>query len=335
MKVLVIKMSSLGDVVHSLPAVSDACASLDGVTLDWVVEKSFADIPALHPGVSRVYPVEFRRMRRNPLGIVRELMRVRTRARPEAYDLIIDAQGLIKSSLVGRAIGAPVAGLDEDSVRERLAAKTYAFSYPVDRGRHAIDRVRALFSAALGYQLPATAPDFAINGNAIKDRAVLLLHGTTWPSKHWPETYWGELADLIRGDGYRLLIPAGNEAEFARAKRLAAEGDEVIYGLSLSELVGCISGCAGSVCVDTGLGHLAAALGISQVALYGSTDPVLTGPIGRMQVVFADRELSCAPCLSRTCQLDDDKAGVYPPCYRPLTPVSVWQQLRIMMDESG
>ena len=228
MKVLLVKTSSLGDVVHTLPALTDAQRALPGIQFDWVVEEGFAEIPAWHPAVAQVIPVAIRRWRKHPINTLRsgEWRRFKARLRESRYDLVIDAQGLLKSAWLTRYVKAPVAGLDHDSAREPLATRFYDRCYAVPREQHALERVRQLFAQALGYPLPQDVADYGLNREqmaAPSDQPYLLfLHGTTWPSKHWPETYWRELAERMSAFGWAIRLPWGNAEEKARAERIVS-----------------------------------------------------------------------------------------------------------------
>ena len=157
MRVLLIKTSSLGDVIHTLPALTDAMNALPGIQFDWVVEEGFAEIPTWHPAVANVIPVAIRRWRKNLWQTVKngEWRRFKQRLRDTRYDLVIDAQGLLKSAWLTRYVKAPVAGLDKTSAREPMAARFYDRPYAVARGQHAVERLRQLFAQALGYRVPA------------------------------------------------------------------------------------------------------------------------------------------------------------------------------------
>jgi len=331
MRVLLIKMSSLGDVVHALPAVSDAAAH--GVRFDWVVEEAFAAIPARHPAVARVIPIAWRRWRRQVWRSRAQLGAFAAGLREARYDLVLDAQGLIKSAAVtALARGAAKAGLARDSAREPLAALAYDRPVHVPRGAHAIERLRSLFAGALGYAPPpADSPlDYGIGRSGPVQRRCVLLHGTTWPSKHWPEPFWLELARRARGAGYELALPAGNAAELARARAIAdAVGAAVWDRLPLDEVMVRLAQSALAIGVDSGLAHLAAALEVPTLALYGSTDSRLTGCRG-MRVRSLQAEFACAPCLARTCAyrgppLSWQGQRVEPPCFASLPPERVWQ----------
>ncbi|WP_028241556.1 lipopolysaccharide heptosyltransferase I [Stutzerimonas azotifigens] len=294
MRVLVIKTSSLGDVVHTLPALTDARRAIPGIRFDWVVEEGFAEIPAWHPAVESVIPVAIRRWRKAPLRTWRsgEWSTFRQRLAAGGYDLAIDAQGLLKSAWLTRYVKAPVAGLDRHSAREPLASCFYDRRYPVPVEQHALERVRQLFAQALGYSLDGAPPaDYGLDrrrlaGGSAAQPYLLFLHGTTWPSKHWPEEHWRALAEQVTAAGWALRLPWGNAAERARAERIA-EGlpdADVLPRLNLAGVAAQIAGARACVAVDTGLGHLAAALGVPSISLYGPTRPGRVGAYGPSQV---------------------------------------------------
>lgn len=293
MRVLVIKTSSLGDVIHTLPALTDAAAALPGIRFDWVVEEGFAEIPNWHPAVDSVIPVALRRWRKAPLRAWRsgEWQGFTQRLKAQRYDLAIDAQGLLKSAWLGRYVDCPVAGFDRQSAREPLASRFYDQAFQVPREQHALERVRQLFAQALGYSLEGRRADYGLDrrklaGNSGQPPYLLFLHGTTWPSKHWPEAYWRTLAERVTGAGWALRLPWGSAAERARAERIA-EGlpqASVLPRLNLLGVAAQIAGARACVAVDTGLGHLAAALNVPSISLYGPTRPGRVGAYGAGQV---------------------------------------------------
>lgn len=332
MRVLIIKTSSLGDVFHALPALSDARDAIPGLRVDWVVEEAFAEIPTWHPAVDKVIPVAWRRWRRN-LGSAatwREMAAFRRRLRGQRYDLILDAQGLIKSAVIARLAKGTRCGLDRSSAREPLASRAYQQRISVAKGEHAIFRLRKLFAACLGYALPDSPIHYGIDSGrwpapALARPYVVFLHGSTWDTKLWPEEYWMELCGIAAAAGDAVLLPWGNTEERLRAERIAAHHDHahVLDKLSLSDMAGLLAYAKAVIGVDTGLSHVAAALDVPTVALYGATDAKLTGVLGpKVRLLSAD--FRCAPCLSKQCLIAREAQAVYPPCYASLDPQTVW-----------
>ena len=334
MRVLVVKMSSLGDVVHTLPAITDAAANCQGVEIDWVVEEAFAPIPTMHPAVSRVIPVAIRRWRRKFYSAGPEFKGFLRELRAENYDAVIDAQGLLKSAIVSLLARGDRIGYDWTSAREPLASITYTGKLAMPPGLHAVEKVRRLFAEALRYEVPRGEADFGLHlaEPAEKLRQVMLLHGTTWTSKHWPESFWITLARMISGAGIEVVVPHGNEAELNRARRIAAavSGVRIPDRLSIEELAREMALCLGVVSVDSGPGHLASAVGVPLVGLYGPTDPVLTGLAGSHHRVLAGDHLPCIPCLKRECRFAGKlpPGSIEPPCFSQVTPARVWDALR-------
>lgn len=292
MRVLLIKTSSLGDVIHTLPALTDAARAIPGIQFDWVVEEGFAEIPAWHPAVAQVIPVAIRRWRKHLLQTWKsgEWKRFKQRLGEVDYDLVIDAQGLFKSAVLTRYSQAPVAGLDRDSAREPIACRFYDRLYAVAKDQHALERTRQLFAQALGYAVPEGLGDYGLDRVAMADASqapyLLFLHGTTWASKHWPEADWRALAERMAAQGWAIRLPWGNEVERERAQRIVAgiEGAALLPKLNLAGVAKVIAGATACVAVDTGLGHLAAALDVPTISLYGPTLPGKVGAYGRGQV---------------------------------------------------
>jgi heptosyltransferase-1 len=331
-KALLVKTSSLGDVVHALPAVTDAVRRIPGLRFDWVVEEAFADIPALHPAVARIIPIALRRWRRNWVAALRdgEVDGFLRDLRRERYDLVIDAQGLVKSALPALAARGPAAGLGLRSAREPLASLLYRRRYAVPRALHAIERIRRLFALALHYEPPQGEPDYGfqpIQLSLASRPYVIFLHGTTWGSKHYPETQWIELASLVGEGGYEVRYPWGNAEERWRAERIAAESNcgRLLPRLSLRQLAEKIAGASGVVGVDTGLAHLAAGLGVPAVTLYGPTQAGLTGAVGPHQRNL-EAQFPCAPCMRRECRYRGE-SEVHPACFATLPAAEVWSSL--------
>lgn len=333
LKVLLIKTSSLGDVFHTLPAVQDAFQQVPGIEFHWVVEEGFRDIPSWHPAVTRVIPVAWRRWRKDlkNRAVRQEMKAFYADLRDQEYDVVLDAQGLVKSAMFTRLARGPRYGLDKHSAREPLAALAYQYGIPVAKGRHAIDRTRDLFAQVFGYEVPDTL-NYGVDRSRWERPQVnsdywVFLHGTTWETKLWPEAYWCELAALVTAQGFSVALPWGNEEERERAERIAAgqAGVMVLPKMGLNELNAWLAHASRVVGVDTGLSHVVAALNIPAVAIYGATDARLTGVCGpEVEVMSSTRE--CAPCLSRTC-LKPDEQGVQPPCYRDIPPQRVLDHL--------
>jgi len=345
-RVLIIKTSSLGDVIHTLPALTDAAHALPGIRFDWVVEEGFAEIPSWHPAVDQVIPVAIRRWRKNLWQTLKsgEWKAFKQRLRARKYDLVIDAQGLVKSAWLTRYVKAPVAGLDRYSAREGWASRFYDRRLSVATGQHAVERVRQLFAMALAYDLPEGIGNYGLDLERLQlppaAPYVVFLHGTTWATKHWPEVYWRELAERMGRRKLEVRLPWGNPAEKARAERIAQglNNCQVLPKLNLAGVARVLAAAKACVAVDTGLGHLAAALDVPTISLFGPTNPGLTGAYGRTQIHQAS-DWPCAPCLQKKCtykpSADDlarfDLKREWPLCFTRLNPEHVASRLSALL----
>ncbi len=295
MRVLIVKTSSMGDVLHTLPALTDAMRAIPGIHFDWVVEEGFAQIPSWHEAVDQVIPVAIRRWRKAwfsaPVKAERKAFRDAVQA--VKYDAIVDAQGLVKSAaLVTRLAHGVKHGMDWSSAREPLASLFYNRRHHIPKQQHAVERTRELFAKSLGYTKPDTQGDYAIAQHFLSEHTpaaapyCVFLHATTRDDKHWPESHWRELIAQLKESGLQIKLPWGAPHEEARAKRLAEGFDyvKVLPRLSLEKVAHVLAGAEFVVSVDTGLSHLTAALDRPNITLYGPTDPGLIGGYGRNQV---------------------------------------------------
>ena len=286
LRILLIKTSSLGDVVHNLPVVADIAAALPGVTIDWVVEEGFAAIPRLHPQVSRVLPVAVRRWRRSPwsAGVRAEVRRFLGELRSESYDAVIDTQGLIKSAWIARAAHGIRHGLDWSSSREPLGW-LYDHTHHVPWGQHAVERNRSLAAQALGYALSAparygiTAATRHFSWLPAAHPHAVLLHATSAERKLWPEARWVELGRVLAARNLVCVLPWGSPAEHQRSQRLAQQIPQAVVPerLELEVLSALLAQASVVIGTDTGLTHLAGALGVPTIGIYCATDPAATG----------------------------------------------------------
>jgi heptosyltransferase I len=282
-RILLVKTSSLGDVVHNLPVVGDLQRHLPDAMIDWVVESSFAAIARLHAGVRKVIPVALRRWRRTPWQSRHEICDGLNQLRAVEYDAIIDTQGLFKSAIVARAARGVCHGLDWPSSREPLRL-LYDHTYRVPWGQHAVVRNRSLAAQAMGYALHApadygiSAPPRSLPWLPAAPYAVL-LHATSANAKLWPEPYWLGIYKYMILNNILCVLPWGSDTERERSERLVAAMPQAIVPprLPLEDVAALLSHARVVVGVDTGLTHLAVALGVATVGLYCATDPAATG----------------------------------------------------------
>lgn len=288
MRILLVKTSSLGDVIHNLPVASDIRRRFPDALIDWVVEEGFAEIPRLHPAVHNVLPVAMRRWRKHLLSPAtwREVGAYRRLAGADFYDAVIDTQGLIKSSVLtalahGRKYGYAVP-------REGVAALAYDRAIDIPRQQNAVLRNRQLAAAALGYPLDDLPLDYGIGAAPLKAEWLpsrsyaVLLTATSRADKEWPEERWLTLGAELNSTGIACVLPGGSKSERSRAARLTQGICNAIAAptMNLTGLAGLMAGARIVIGVDTGLVHLAAALRRPTVAIYCGSDPSLTGVLG-------------------------------------------------------
>lgn len=287
-KILLVKTSSMGDVIHNLPVASDILSVLPGSHIDWVVEESFAAVPRLHPGVRRLFHVALRRWRANWWRVAarREIARFADELKAETYDAVIDTQGLLKSALVTWCARGARYGLDWKSAREPLAS-FYDRTFSVPWTLHAVERNRALAAQALNFAVP-NGVNYGITARAASfewlpaGSYVVLLHASSAPRKLWPEGHWIDLGGKLAAGQRFCVLPWGNPEERGRSERLAREIPRAVVPpqLALAEVAALLAGAGAVVGVDTGLTHLAGALKVPTVGVYCDTDPAATGLYG-------------------------------------------------------
>jgi heptosyltransferase-1 len=295
---LIVKTSSMGDVVHAAPLAADLARRFPGAAIDWLVEESFAAIPRMHADVDRVITVAVRRWRRAPFAATtwKEVRAAKEQLRAHRYGAILDCQGLLKSAWLARWASGPRWGFDRASAREPLAALLYTHVVAVPRGQHAIGRNRALGRAACGTDV--TAPvSFGLQAPPVagaewteatsRPYAVLLTNASR-ASKRWPDDRWRAVAAHLHARGLRPLLFAGSAAEEQDTRaRAAGMADAWVAPRAGLDTVAAVLARAGVVVgLDTGLSHLAAALGAPTVGIFCDYDPRLVGITG------------AAPCAS-------------------------------------
>ena len=292
MKILIVKLSSLGDVVHAMPALQDIRAAWPQAQIDWVVERGFSALVRRCAGVHRVIECELRRWRRSPFSSAtrRAWHDFKTELQREHYDAVIDLQGLSKSALIawlarmaaqGRRYG--LAGPSEGSSFEAPARWVADLAMELPPHIHAVDRSRELCARSLGYALPPTLSYgllAARPATASRGPRVALVHGSSRADKQWPVSSWQALGRRLNDQGYGLALPQGSDAEQRSALQIAAglSQDEVWPRLQLDALTDALAGCAGVIGVDSGLSHMAVALDLRHVQIYNFDTAWRTGP---------------------------------------------------------
>jgi heptosyltransferase-1 len=283
-RALIIRPSSLGDIVHALPIVHDIRRHRPGIAVDWVAEEAFVTLLAMHRGVDRVIPVALRRWRHQVLDRAtwREAAAFRVALTRDRYVLVLDLQEQVKGALLAWLARGPVHGPDRASIREPAASFSYRRRHRIDPAQHLIDRCRQLAAAAFGYPLDGP-PHFDLVPPPLvappETPYAIFVHASSRADKLWPEAHWRALIAHFTQAGLAVLLPWGTREEAERSGRLAdgIPGAAVGARRELPEIAALLAR-AEIVCgVDTGLVHLAAALGAPTVALFVATDPGLAG----------------------------------------------------------
>jgi len=343
MRVLFVKLTSMGDLIHALPALTDASRAIPGITFDWVIDKNFSEVASWHPAVQKIIPSRHRHWRRQFRESLRngEISQFLKSLRNEKYDLVIDGQTSIKSALVTLLSRGPRRGLDKNSASEPwIAPIAYQKSYFVSRELHAIQRLRLLLSLALDYPCPTSPPDYGLEGYnfpelkfTLPNPYLVFVHNASWASKLWPERNWRKLIEFAAKEGFHVALPWGNRVEKTRAEAICQgySNAQVLPFCSLSEHAKILQGSAGAVSSDTGLCHLAAALGVPNITLYGSTDPNLIGATGLNQTHLVSA-FSCLKCYQYNCNYNN-RSHSEPLCLLDIKPEKVWPLLKLKIIE--
>ena len=303
MRILLVKLSSLGDVVHTLPVVQDILAAVPDAHIDWVVEKSFGPLLTQVQGLARIIPCELRRWRKSfwTAQTRTEWRAFKADLQAQSYDVVIDLQGLTKSALVAR-----LARLTRQGKRYAMANQTDGSGYEaptrwaadvafiLEPHVHAVARARLVAAMALGYstELLKKSPNYGLNLPISQSipaqtapekiaKKIAFIHGTSRQDKTWPLPNWVELGQRLIASGHHITLVHGNAAELRNSQAIAARlGDQsaVLPLLSLDALTQELAACHGAIGVDSGVSHIAVALGLAHVQIYNFDTAWRTGP---------------------------------------------------------
>lgn len=340
MQILVVKLSSMGDIIHTLPALTDAAAAISQVKFDWLIEPGFAEIPRWHPAVQNIITVPLRAWKKQLLTttLQKDIKNLFSSLRSKQYDVILDAQGLLKSAALSRLGKSKIyGGFSADSAREKMASVLYNTTISVPKNLHAIERTRKLFAGVLQYDINAELINYGVPwkdfvGLKSVKPYLFFLHGTTWETKHWPEAYWLELANIAGSYGYLIYMTWATAEQKSRVERLSAQCKFIVMlpHLTITEALLYLKESSGIVAVDTGFAHLGSALDVPVVSLFGPTDPKLVGMLGKCQINLNSPHIGCSPCLKRVCAYTETSSAK-PACLAALTPPLVWKNLLELM----
>ena len=318
---LIVKPSSLGDILHAMPAVSALAKAVPDATVDWVVKPQFAELPPYLPCVRRVIPFYDRKFR-SPVRFLPTAFQLRREFRREPCDAVIDLQGLVRSAFIGRLSGCAVRA-GAASPREPFAVQFYT---RLLKGRenpgHAVEVNNAMMKDFLGREdldfslsLPVNGPAAerargivsAAFGGSVPARVAVVAPGARWLTKKWPAEFFSAVIASVssRDPGLKFLL-AGTRDETEDATMILAGSEglpvaSVCGQTSVGELLETIRLSSLMLCNDSGPMHIAAALGVPVVAMFGPTDPALTGPYCAKKSVFVP-EIACIRCFLRYCK---------------------------------
>lgn len=316
-RILLVKMSSLGDVIHNLPVASDIRRHRPDATIDWVVDEQYVPLLAMQPAVDRVIPIALRRWRRSPLSAAtwREFGAFRRTLRDHEYDAIVETQGLLKSALVAKLARGPIHGFGRGTARDPLASRLYDATVEFPPEAHKIFRYRSVAARAIGY---AVAPeiDYGIAPRVPPPQIAsecycIAFHATARAAKLWPDANWTELVRRLGRAGYACILPWGSGEERARSERLAAGNPAAIVPprFALDDMSALIARAEFVVSVDTGLMHLAAALSRPVVGIFCDSNPIDACPVGPGPTAYRGH-IGAPPTVADVAEAIDEVAGI-------------------------
>ena len=293
MKVLILKLTSMGDLMHALPALTEAEQNITNISFDWVVDKAFSSVPGWHPAVDKIIKTDHRNWKKQLFSSEpREALNlVKKEINATDYDYVVDMQNNLKSAFLSLLSDHRVTGMDASSSREYPAHWAYSNKVNINKSLHAIDRQKELLASSLGYS-PTSDINYGISkvkflepAMALPTPYVVLVQNASWPTKQWPITCWKDLVLHLDGYGVNVLLPSGNKEELLRAKDIASVSEKAtaLEILPLNEVAYIIDNADYCICSDTGLAHLSAVVNTPSLTLYGPTDINLIGTKGNNQ----------------------------------------------------
>lgn len=323
----------MGDLIQMLPAITDASHAIPGLRFDWLVEDSFKEIPSLHPSIDKIIPIPIRRWKKNKWQAFKsgEIATFIKLLRDQSYDMVIDMQSNLKSAIISLFVKGKKYGVDKHSVREYGAHWAYHKTIFVSRQQNQVQRLRQILSQFLNYSLPQSEANYGILNSSlptvdfhIPEKFVFITAIASVTNKLWPEVYWQEVINSIVNSGYEVVIPWWSQEEKERGLRLQNQNPKIhlLPPLNLSQKASVLAHATAAISLDTGLAHLAAALNIPNVCLYGPGNFNSCGTIGYKQVHLAAKNPACAPCESQRCTYTGNST-YFPACMASISPTQV------------
>jgi len=284
----------MGDLMHALPALTEAKENIDDISFDWVVDTNFASVPSWHPLVNKIITTNHRNWKKQLFSknSRKSLKDVINQINESDYDLVVDMQNNLKSAFISYLCEHDVVGMDSESVREYPAHLAYSKKINVDKKLHAIERQKKLLGDSLGYKYKQNPINYGASFDkfikpdiTLPHKYFVLVQNASWITKQWSIEKWQQLIKHLEGKGIFMLLPSGNLEELERAKEICSVSDKAhtIDLMSLNEIAYIVKNANFCICSDTGLAHLSALTGTPSITLYGPTKTSLIGTTGIKQ----------------------------------------------------
>ena len=284
----------MGDLMHALPAVTEAKNKIKDITIDWVVDKNFKSVPEWHPAISKTIETNHREWKLNIFSgnSRKEIRKVISTINNSDYDVVVDMQNNLKSAFLSFLSNKQVAGLDSKSSREFPSHLAYKDKFYIPKTLHAIYRQKKLLAKALGYETDMSLIDYGILKEkfsrpdfALPERSVVCVQNASWKTKQWSIDNWKQLLIDLQGYNLNFLFPSGNSEEYERASEICSISDNALAMeiLPLNTIAYILDKADFAICSDTGLAHLSAVTDTRSLTLYGPTKTSLIGTMGENQ----------------------------------------------------
>ena len=281
----------MGDLMHALPALTEAKEHIEDISFDWVVDTNFASVPSWHPSVDKIITTDHRNWKKQLFSknSRKSLRSVINQINENNYDLVVDMQNNLKSAFISYLCKHDVVGLDSKSAREYPAHLAYSKKINVDKKLHAIERQKKLLGDALGYKYEQGPINYGASFNTfikpnitLPDKYFVLVQNASWITKQWSIENWQQLILYLEDKGIVMLLPSGNLEELEKAKEICSvsEKAQAIDLMPLDEIAYMVQHADFCICSDTGLAHLSALTGTPSITLYGPTKTSLIGTMG-------------------------------------------------------
>lgn len=337
-KVLIVKTSSMGDIIHTFPAVYELKQNIKNIQIDWVVEQNFVDLVKINKNIDNIITVDTRKWRNNWFKNLGNIVKFIKKLRSKKYDYVIDAQGLYKSLIItklSKVCNKKKIGFDKNSIRGKYLSWLYNEKISVIKDQHAIYRIQELFGKVFSYKpLKQNTAEYGIEVNNFTysnqakistfSKTIMLIPNTTWNSKKWPVDNWIELGNSLLSNNYQIIINSGNDLEYCDAVYIKNNLNNkkhvsILKDKSITDKINIIKTCSIIVSVDTGLAHIAAALDKTTITIYGATSEKLTGVKGQYthNLTPSSAIYSCTPCFKKSCNYYGTEMNKQ--CYKDIT----------------